>query len=223
MFRIDTHMHTSETSACGNIRAKDEVRLYHQAGYQGMIITDHYYEGFFRPLGKMSWEDKIDRYLYGYRIACEEGAKLGMKVFLGLELRFTEGPNDYLVYGMSEEYLRNHKELYELGLMKFRELIKDEDILIVQAHPYRKWMTVMSPAKIHGIEVYNGNARHDSRNELALAYAKEHNLYMTSGSDFHELEDLSRGGMVFDHDIKTIQEFIQGLRERSAIELIATP
>ena len=223
MFRIDTHIHTSETSACGNIKAREVVRLYDQAGYQGIIITDHYYDGFFRMLGQMSWENKIEHYLRGYHIACEEGVKLGLKVFLGMELRFTEGPNDYLVYGITEEYLRTHREIHHLGLKEFHKLIEGEDILIVQAHPYRKWMTVASTADIHGIEIYNGNARHDSRNALALAYAREHNLYMTSGSDFHELEDLSRGGMVFDHDIHTIQDFNQGLRERLARELITTP
>ncbi len=222
MFRIDTHMHTSETSACGKIAAKDAVRLYHQAGYQGVIITDHYYDGFFEALGKMNWEQKIDHYLSGYRSAHEEGKKLGMKVLLGMELRFTETPNDYLVYGATEEFLREHEELYLLGLKKFNELIKDQDILIVQAHPYRKWMTVMPPGEIHGVEVYNGNARHNSRNELALAYAKEHNLYMTSGSDFHEMEDLARGGMVFEHEITSIQEYNRSLREGSAKELIAT-
>ena len=57
----------------------------------------------------------------------------------------------------------------------------------------------MNPASddlLDGLEVYNGNPRHDSQNDKALSYAEKHNLKMISGSDFHENEDLARGGIV---------------------------
>jgi hypothetical protein len=57
----------------------------------------------------------------------------------------------------------------------------------------------MAPADIKlldGLEVYNGNPRHNSQNDKAFAYAKKHELKMISGSDFHEYEDLALGGIV---------------------------
>lgn len=35
------------------------------------------------------------------------------------------------------------------------------------------------------------------------AWAYEHDLIMTSGSDFHEKEDLALGGIITEYDIKT--------------------
>ena len=222
MFKIDTHTHTLETSSCARIEAKETVRLYKEAGYQGIIITDHYYDFYFENLIGLSWEEKVDQFLLGYHHATEEGIKQDLKVFLGLEIRFTENPNDYLVYGISEEFLKEHKELYTLGLKKFKKLIEKENILIIQAHPFRMHMIVAAPEDIHGVEVYNGNARHNSHNELSLAFAKEHSLMMSSGSDFHELEDLARGGMGFDYEINTAAEFVKALRDRSALKLLST-
>ncbi|MDF2908433.1 MAG: transposase [Herbinix sp.] len=222
MFKIDTHVHTVETSSCARIEAKETVRLYKESGYQGVIITDHYYDYYFNNLIGLSWDEKIDQFLRGYHHATEEGSKLGLKVFLGLEIRFTENPNDYLVYGITEQFLKEHRELYTLGLTGFKKLIEKEDILIIQAHPFRKHMIVASPEDIHGVEIYNGNCRHDSHNELSLAYAKKHSLMMSSGSDFHELEDLARGGMVFEQEVNTNTDFVNALRDKSALELLST-
>ncbi len=222
MFKIDTHVHTSETSVCGEVEAREMVRLYKELGYQGVIVTDHYFDSYFDKLTGLSWDKKIDRFLGGYYHAREEGNKQGLKVFLGLEIRFTENPSDYLVYGITEQFIREHKELYALGLKEFKKLIDQEEILIVQAHPYRKHMVVAEPQYIHGIEIYNGNPRHDSHNDLALAYAKKHSLFMSSGSDFHQLGDQARGGMVFGHEINTSVDFVKALREGAALELLKT-
>ena len=37
----ETHLHTSEGSACGRSKAADIVHAYKAAGYTGIIITDH--------------------------------------------------------------------------------------------------------------------------------------------------------------------------------------
>jgi len=57
-------------------------------------------------------------------------------------------------------------------------------------------MEPTSSKLLDGLEVYNGNPRHDSQNKKALNYAKNHKLKMISGSDFHEYEDLAQGGIV---------------------------
>lgn len=81
-----------------------------------MVITDHYYDGFFEALHGMSWNNKIDMYLKGFRLAEEEGKKTGVNILLGMELRFKENFNDYLVYGIDEDFLKHNKELYKLNL-----------------------------------------------------------------------------------------------------------
>ena len=41
----ETHLHTSEGSACGHAKAVDIVHAYKDAGYTGIIITDHFFYG----------------------------------------------------------------------------------------------------------------------------------------------------------------------------------
>ena len=41
----ETHLHTSEGSACGRSKAADIVHAYKAAGYTGIIITDHFFYG----------------------------------------------------------------------------------------------------------------------------------------------------------------------------------
>ncbi len=50
-FLLDMHMHTKETSSCGEVPAAEGVRLYKEAGYQGIMITDHYHKQYFDSLG----------------------------------------------------------------------------------------------------------------------------------------------------------------------------
>lgn len=222
MYKFDTHVHTCETSECGQVEARETVKLYKEAGYEGIVITDHYYEGFFQSLEELSWDDKIDRYLRGYKNAVAEGTALGMIVILGIELRFTENPNDYLIYGITEAFLKENTDFYKMGLKKFKKLIENEDILIFQAHPYRPGMVPADPQDIHGVEVFNGNPRHNSRNSNALLFAKENGLMMSSGSDFHQTEDLARGGIIFLNEITSSSQFVEALRKNEIKELLST-
>ena len=58
-------------------------------------------------------------------------------------------------------------------------------------------LDIMMPG-MDGIEVLNLNPRHDSHNDLALAYAKEHHLIMTAGSDCHRPGDQGTTGILSD-------------------------
>ena len=48
---LDTHVHTSQVSPCGKVPAEEMIELYKEAGYGGVIITDHYYKGTLNPWG----------------------------------------------------------------------------------------------------------------------------------------------------------------------------
>ncbi len=194
--KYETHFHTAETSPCVNTKAKDGVRIYAGAGYTGIVVTDHYHSGFFDSLLFGSWKHKIDIYLKGYRNALEEGVKAGVDIHLGIELRFDESPNDYLIYGFDEDFLYQNKNLHRLGLKEFRKMTAGTGIVIAQAHPFRPDMKPADPELIDAVEIYNGNPRHDSSNHLALEYAEKNGLRKLSGSDFHRLEDAVRGGII---------------------------
>ena len=37
-FKLDIHVHTSETSSCGQVSAQEAVRLYEQADMMGLLL-----------------------------------------------------------------------------------------------------------------------------------------------------------------------------------------
>jgi predicted metal-dependent phosphoesterase TrpH len=217
---IDMHVHTGEVSPCGRVKARKVVRMYHEAGYHGIVITDHFYDGFFESLTGLTWTQKIDRFLHGYREAAEEGSKIGLYVLLGAEFRFPENFNDYLIYGLDTDFLYKHPKLYSLGLNHFSKQLADTDILIYQAHPFRAGIVPADPLLIQGVEVFNGNPRHDSRNHLAYQYAAEHRLKMVSGSDFHQPQDVGTGGIAIAERINDATELSRLLKKDPIIDYL---
>lgn len=222
MYIYDTHVHTSETSFCGKIDARTLVHMYRNAGYHGLVITDHFYRGYFESLPFEKWEDKVSCYLAGYRNALEEGRKVGLNILLGMELRFDENINDYLIFGIDEDFLYKNEELYAHTLKTFGELIKGTSILIYHAHPFRVNMTRMDPELLYGIEVYNGNPRQISNNNLADDFATANHLKKLSGSDFHQAPDLARGGIALPEAPSDSGRLAQLLREDRIIKLLQT-
>jgi len=222
-YKYDTHVHTSETSPCGKVDAKTLVRLYKKAGYHGIVITDHYYMDYFNKMPYDDWNRKVDEYLTGYYTALEEGKKTGLKVLFGIELRFTENGNEFLVFGLSPDFLYSNPRLYEMDIRSFRQLTANTPILVYQAHPFRANMIPVSPEFIDGIEIYNGNPRHNSNNDKAYDYAAKNGLKMVSGSDFHQMQDTARGGIVLSEAPENSFELAELLRNNRVVEFIAKP
>ena len=211
MFKLETHCHTSEVSGCSRLPAVQLVTQLKRSGYGGAVITDHFHHGYFDSLTG-SWTQKIDCFLSGYRAACEAGAQAGLHIYCGLEFRTTTSDNDYLLFGAAPELLYSTPELHRYTIPQLRALADREGLLLVQAHPFRTGLTREDPALLDGVEVFNGNPRHDSHNALTLAFAQAHpHLIRTSGSDYHQPQDLARGGIVA--DAESPESLIQCLRE----------
>ena len=213
LFKIETHLHTAETSRCGFVSGADFVERYHLLGYDGIIVTDHLHEDFVSGINcKGDWNACIDLFLGGYKRAKRQGEKIGLNVMLGAEIRFTE-PNgsDYLIYGIDEEFLRRNPFLYRTNPQDFFKRYGDK-ILIIQAHPYRNNDVVFTDS-IHGIEVYNLNPRHNNNTEKALELSKTNpELYCFAGSDAHREEDTARGWMLFNKPITNSREFHEAIK-----------
>jgi len=214
-FIYDLHVHTREVSPCGKVPAEKIVHLYNHAGYSGLVITDHFYGMLFRnQKNQLSWQKKIDRFIQGYIKAKEYADRINFTVLLGLEIRFPENNNDYLVYGADEKLLRKYRDLYNLNLDQFYALKNnfEKEILIYQAHPFRSSGTEINKDSLDGLETYNGNPRHESNNKLASNYAEKHGLKMISGSDFHRKEDLARGGITVNTKIESGEDLVHVLK-----------
>jgi predicted metal-dependent phosphoesterase TrpH len=217
---IDPHVHTAETSSCSRLPGAEIARLYRSRGYDAVIVTDHYFEEFFAGNGPLPWRTQVRRFLTGYRNARREGQRIGLQVFLGLEVKLSGSLNDFLVYGPDETFLEDSPPLFRLSLGELVTAIRPAGGIIVQAHPFRPACAPADPRLIDGVEVFNGNPRHRSRNELAAAFARTHGLLRLSGSDAHQAEDVGRGGMRLPRPIGTLREFLRYLGEA---ELLSSP
>ena len=214
MFLIDTHVHTSEVSQCGKMSARETVERYAAAGYGALIITDHYYDGYFRQFEGLRWEEQVQHYLSGYLSARACGEALGVTVLLGAELRFsyTDSPNDYLLYGIDEAFLLAHPRLYDRPAAEAAALLHEQGGLLFQAHPYRPGLTREHLEYLDGVEVFNGNPRHNSHNDCAAALARRFGLRASSGSDCHQAVDVARGGLRLERPVSSNAEWIEALR-----------
>ena len=144
-----------------------------------------------------------------------------MPVLLGMEITFEESYNDYLVYGIDEQFLFSHPNLYKKSLKEFRKIADKYGLFVAQAHPFRPYMKEVKPKFLDGMEVFNGNPRHDSHNDMAEAYAQKKKLRPLSGSDFHHMDDLARGGIILDEFVTTSEELAEYLLKASnPVELI---
>lgn len=212
--KVELHAHTSETSPCGNISARKLVTMYEEKGYDAVVITDHYSKWVMDSNHITKPWEFTEFFLNGYHSALNyaQSHKCNIKILLGAEVSLLESPNDYLLYGTDEEFFNQNPLLFKMPLKKLYKLCHKNGILLVQAHPCRAYCTPADAHFLDGIEVYNGNPRHNSNNNKAYKLAEENGLIMTSGSDFHEEEDLARGGIIAEDDFNSIHELTEILK-----------
>lgn len=222
--KIDLHVHTSEVSGCGKVPAAEMARLYHEAGYDAIVITDHLIAG---KNAEMPMDERVNWYLSGYRAAKAEGERLGLTVLLGAELRFNCGHEDYLLYGIMETDVAPIMRDLDGGILPgdfYRRIRENGRMTLIQAHPFRPELRQAPLDELDGIEVYNGHPEHDSHNDLAMARAMQggEGFIKTSGSDAHKVHHVGRGGMIVDEPIEDSVQLVRWLRAHPNGERVET-
>ena len=132
-----------------------------------------------------------------------------------MEINLIENQNDYLVYGMTENFIRKNPDIYKLGIEEFSNFLHENNLLIYQAHPFRNWMSVIHPPFLDGIEAFNAHPRHDSRNSISKAWAELYDMRTISGSDAHQPPDLARGGIMTETEITNSAELLDTLKSNN--------
>lgn len=209
-YKYELHCHTGCVSRCGRVEPEKIVKLYKEKGYSGIVVTDHYSPMTFTP----NWapQRQIDFYLSGYR-RMKRAAGDDFTVLLGMELRHYFTANDYLVYGIDEEFLYNAGNLMMIWEKKMYKLAKSRGYLVYQAHPFREGLRRCDPKYIDGVEVFNGKVN-KQRNLMALKWAQENDKLMISGSDFHTVKNLARGGIITDTKIRKNEDLLKVLKSQ---------
>lgn len=232
-YKYETHLHTSQASACASASGDDYIEKYIQAGYAGIIVTDHFFQGntCVPNHEQETWENRVNQYCSGYEKALKKAKELNIanktvgtddefKVFFGLEQNFRG--DEYLIYGLDKNWLLAHPEI---ELMSHKELFKavnSQKGLMIQAHPFRFRDYIPSLSihlrDIHGIEALNlGNKPEE--NVLAEQLAKLHNLPITAGSDIHHIQNVftengkpNVTGVEFETPLKDIFDYAERIK-----------
>ena len=213
-YKTELHCHSKTVSDCADITPAEIVEKYLAAGYTTVVLADHLSPFTFgkRYTGTEDWQSKIDYYMEGVR-ALKKAAEGKLHVLQGCELRIEKCDSDFLVYGMTEEFMRANPDLLQIPKPKeMCKRVREAGFLLYQAHPFRNNMTVTDPDLLDGIEVYNAHARHNSRNDFAKLWAERHGLLQISGSDIHHDYDSPGGGILTDVPVESMPQLMEILR-----------
>ncbi len=224
-YKTELHCHTRESSNCALETPETVVERYINEGYSTLVITNHInastytsdrYKEYLAENGlEDTWDHRVDYYIRDYHRAIE-AAKGRINIILGLELRLiADSTNDYLIYGVTEEWLRRSELMTSVRIKEMSAYIRDTGLLIYQAHPFRNGITIVNPKYLDGYEIFNGNIGHDSRNDIAEAWAKKHALPGISGSDLHKPQHVICAGITTDELITNNEQLLQVLTEKN--------
>lgn len=215
-FRYETHMHTSEASACAGSTGAEMARAHKEAGYDGIFVTDHFFNGNSAIPRDLPWIERVHRFCLGYAHAKTEGEKIGLKVFFGFEFNFHGA--EFLVYNLDESWLAAHEDVDRWRVREALSAMREDGAFIVQAHPFRERDYIdhiqLFPRDIDGVEAVNA-AHHGEEgrkmNERAFAYAGMYGLPVTGGSDSHGIHGMNGGGIETDVPIEIPMDYYEAM------------
>ncbi|GHT91839.1 hypothetical protein FACS1894140_3040 [Spirochaetia bacterium] len=216
-YLYETHLHTCQTSACGESRGRDYIRGYKRLGYAGIIVTDHFYQGNCAVNQNLPWREFVNQFCRGFEDARNEGVRQGLDVFFGWEETF-DG-DDYLIYGLGREWLLEHPEAAHWSRRDQYRAVREAGGCVVQAHPFRQHYYIhqitLAPNLVDGVEAANAGNHDRSYDALAMRYAKKLGLPMTAGSDIHETGQLEAGdvfGVYLGKKMETIADYVAAIK-----------
>ena len=211
MFKTELHCHSCDVSGCARVNAEQIIEKFTSAGYTTLVLSNHLHPWTHCHVKSESWSELVDKYMAGY-YNLKEKAQGKLNILLGMELRVRENGNDYLIFGVTEEFLRAHENLLDMNIWDVHKLTSENGMLLIQAHPFRDGITVTNPKAIDGVEVFNGHKGHDSRNDIAEAWADKFSLIKTSGTDFHYDYAPANAGIITEHEITDMAALIETLK-----------
>lgn len=216
----ETHLHTAESSACAHSTGREMARACKEYGYTGVFVTDHNWGGNTAIDRSKPWDEWVNDFCIGYENAKDEGEKIGLDVFFGYEAGF--GGTEFLLYGIDKEWMLNNPDIRTADIEKQYKLVHESGGLVIHAHPYREAGYIpeirLFPEWVDGVEGINGahssprsaghnNPEYDKR---AIAYAGQHNLPITAGSDIHSNELLG-AGIAFRRKLTSSADYVRAI------------
>lgn len=219
-YLYETHLHTSQSSACAKYTGAEMAKVCKKEGYTGIIVTDHNWGGNTAVNRRLPWQEWVNEFSKGYEDAKRVGDKIGLDVFFGYEAGFSA--TEFLIYGLTKDFMLTTPELRSASVEEQYQIVHEANGMVIHAHPFREEFYIpevrLFPEFVDGVEGINathsnlraGGLTKTIFDERAIEYAKKHNFPMTAGSDIHTT-DLLGGGMAFKRKLSSIEDFIEAV------------
>ncbi len=216
MYKYETHLHTSQGSACGHSTGAEMARAHKEQGYTGIFVTDHFFNGNSAVDRKLPWKEKIELFCKGYEDAKEEGDKIGLDVFFGLEYGVTAA--EFLMYNIDKQFLLDCEDFDKWNPKKAFDAVHEAGGFIVHAHPFRERDYIdhikLFPRHVDGVEAINGaHFDHLEFNDRAIIYARMYDLPVTAGSDTHSTRCMYGSGVETPEKIVVPLDYLRLMKE----------
>lgn len=216
MFRYELHQHTWPCSHCAKGDPAKTVYALKEAGFAGLVLTNHFFHGNTGIDRNLPWADFVRCYEEDYLAAKKAGDEIDFDVIFGIE-EHIGGHKEVLLYGITPEFLYAHPEISDGKLETVSNAAREFGALVFQAHPYRSRDYIDEPLKnldisyLDGMETFNA-ANPEEENLLAEKYAEEHGLLQCAGSDAHREVQAVRFGINSPVRIRDSFELVKVLR-----------
>lgn len=186
-YKYEMHCHTSEVSRCSHISGAELAEFYKSAGYDGLVVTDHFFNGNCAVPRELDWTEKVELFVTGYENAKKRGDQIGLDVFFGWEFTYVDG-TDFLTYGLDKQWLLKNRDCDTMRITDYCNLVHGSGGYVVQAHPFREdsyiEMIRLLPRHVDAVETLNAG-RTDFQNRMADVYADSYGIMKFCGSDNH--------------------------------------
>lgn len=220
-YKYQLHVHTWPCSMCGRMSPSELCEALKDGGYQGTVITNHFYHGNsgIDRGDSTSWEQFVEAYERDYLECVREAEKYDLDIIFGIEESVKPGI-EILCYGITPRVLYENPQLRNCKIDEVIRVMRENGVVIIQAHPFREASYIPAPGHlpieyIDGVEIYNRGNATEQMNERALAFAEEHpHLLRTSSADAHTTDRVCIGGIMVSKRIKSSLELAQVLRNR---------
>lgn len=219
-YLYETHLHTSQASACAHNTGYEMAAAAKEYGYTGMFVTDHAWGGNTCVDKSLPWDEWVKLFAEGYYDAKRFGYENDFDVFFGFEAAFNG--TEFLIYGLSPEWLISHPQMHDASIEEQYRLVHKAGGLVIQAHPFRDESYIphqrLFPHHVDGVEGLNAthschlSMSHNNTlyDDQAIVYGYANNLLFTAGSDVHTTQ-MFGGGVAFSHRLTSGQDYVRAI------------
>ena len=214
--KIDIHVHSMGISKCSQVTYEQIIDRKMAGGYGGVVLMNHCQPWYYEPENYKSW---IEEFISEYDKAYEYAKQKNFKLMLGVEASVSDPKwSDFLIIGVTKEFLRSSPDLCRISQKELFEYCQKFGALMVQAHSFRARHEPMDSKYMHGMEINTQPTDLHTKN-LVVKHAKENQLFITVGTDYHTDIADNRSGIIVPDNIETSVELANYLKSATYTEV----